>query len=104
MAWHKVDGSTLWTFFSGRLGEAGSQESAGAACQVRWWVTVELPGGLYRRVSAFLRVELTHSPADSNLYRSHCEGNIHTCRAALGFDGLGASTIVLQEERNFFKV
>ena len=30
-------------------------------------------GGLDRRVSAFLRVELTHAPAASILYRRYCE-------------------------------
>ena len=36
-------------------------------------VAVVLTGGLDRRVSAFLRVELTHAPAVSIVYRRYCE-------------------------------
>ena len=61
---------------SDRLGEASSQpgDSRGSVSS-RWRVTFELPGRLDCRVSTFLRVELTHALADSNLYRSHCEVN-----------------------------
>ena len=41
-------------------------------------------------------VELTNAPAVSNLYRSHCEVDMPMCRAALEFDGLGVSALVIQ--------
>ena len=46
-------------------------------------------------MSAFSRDELTHAPADSNLYRTILRVFPNfLCRAALGFDGFGVSAIV----------
>ena len=63
-------------------------------------MTVVLTGGLDRCVSAFLRVEVTHAPAVSNLYRAILRVFIflkyYLRSAALGFDGLGVSAIVPQ--------
>ena len=70
VAWRKVVGSTLWTVLSGRFGEARSQPGECRGClSSPMTLAVVRTGGLDRRVSAFLRVELTHAPAVSNLYR-----------------------------------
>ena len=56
-----------------------SQGSVGAACQVRRFVTFECPGALERTPT----------------YTKNNASQLPTCRAAMEFDGLGVSAIVL---------